>query len=41
MNFLSVLRKEILEQWRTYRFLIVAAVMVLFGLISPLLAKLN
>jgi ABC-2 type transport system permease protein len=41
MNFLTVLRKELLEQWRTYRFLIVAAVMVLFGLISPLLAKLT
>lgn len=39
MNFFLVLRKELLEQWRTYRFLIVAAVMVLFGLISPLLAK--
>jgi ABC-2 type transport system permease protein len=41
MNFFVVLRKELLEQWRTYRFLIVAAVMILFGLISPLLAKLT
>lgn len=41
MNFFTVLRKELLEQWRTYRFLIVAAVMVLFGLLSPLIAKLT
>jgi ABC-2 type transport system permease protein len=39
MKFMHVLRKELLEQWRTYRFLIVAAVLVLFGLVSPLLAK--
>ena len=39
MNFLAVLRKEMLEQWRTYRFLIVAAVFAAFGLASPLLAK--
>lgn len=41
MNFLVVLRKELLEQWRTYKLLIVAAVLVVFGLISPLLAKLT
>jgi len=41
MNFFNVLRKELLEQWRTYRFLIVAAVMIGFGLLSPLLAKLT
>jgi ABC-2 type transport system permease protein len=39
MNFGVVLRKEIMEQWRTKRILIVAAVLVLFGLASPLLAK--
>lgn len=39
MNFVIVLRKELLEQWRTFRFLIVAAVLVAFGLSSPLLAK--
>ncbi|MBI4732357.1 MAG: ABC transporter permease subunit [Chloroflexi bacterium] len=39
MNFFIVLRKEITEQWRTKRLLIVAAVLVLFGLASPLLAK--
>jgi ABC-2 type transport system permease protein len=41
MNFLVVLRKELIEQWRTYKLLIVAAVLVVFGLISPLLAKLT
>ena len=39
MNFMTVFRKEIQEQWRTYRFLIVAAVFAAFGLASPLLAK--
>jgi len=39
MNFMAVFRKEMLEQWRTYRFLIVAAVFAAFGLASPLLAK--
>ena len=39
MNFITVFRKEMQEQWRTYRFLIVAAVLVAFGLASPLLAK--
>jgi ABC-2 type transport system permease protein len=41
MNFLIVLRKELLEQWRTYKLLIIASVLVVFGLISPLLAKLT
>ena len=39
MNFMAVFRKEMQEQWRTYRFLIVAAVFVAFGMASPLLAK--
>jgi ABC-2 type transport system permease protein len=39
MNFIPVFRKEMQEQWRTYRFLIVAAVFTAFGLASPLLAK--
>jgi ABC-2 type transport system permease protein len=39
MNFFIVLRKELLELWRTKRFLIVAAVLIMFGLVSPLLAK--
>jgi ABC-2 type transport system permease protein len=39
MNFITVFRKEMQEQWRTYRFLIIAAVLAAFGLASPLLAK--
>jgi ABC-2 type transport system permease protein len=39
MNFWVVFRKEMLEQWRTYKVLIVATVLFLFGLTSPLLAK--
>ena len=39
MNFITVFRKEMQEQWRTYRFLIVAAVFAAFGLASPLFAK--
>jgi ABC-2 type transport system permease protein len=39
MNFFVVLKKELIEQWRTKRLLIVGAVFVLFGLSSPLLAK--
>ena len=40
-NFLNVFYKEMTEQWRTYRLLIVVAVMAVFGLASPLLAKLT
>jgi len=39
MNFIKVLRKEMMEQWRTYRFLIILAVLVVFGMTSPLLTK--
>lgn len=39
MNFLIVLRKELLELRRTQRFLIIASILILFGLASPLLAK--
>ncbi len=39
MNFLAALRKEWLEQWRTYRLLAVGVVLVVFGLLSPLIAK--
>lgn len=35
------LRKELLEQWRSYRLLVVVVVFALFGLTSPLLAKLT
>lgn len=40
MNFISIFRKETLEQWRTHRFLVVAAVLTVFGLLSPVIAKL-
>lgn len=39
MTFLASLRKEFLEMARTYRLLILAAVLILFGLLSPLMAK--
>lgn len=39
MNFLAALRKEWLEQWRTFRLLAVGVVLVFFGLLSPLFAK--
>ncbi len=41
MNFFIVLGKELTEQWRTRRLLIVGAVLAVFGLTSPLLAKLT
>ena len=41
MSFWVALRKEMLEQWRSYRLLIVLAVLLVFGLLSPLLAKLT
>jgi len=39
MNFSAALRKEILESWRTHRFLVVVSVLVIFGILSPLTAK--
>jgi len=39
MNFPAALHKEILESWRTYRFLVVISVLVIFGILSPLTAK--
>ena len=39
MIFLTALRKEFFGQWRSYRFLVVAAVLLAFGLLSPLAAK--
>jgi len=39
MAFYAALRKEFTEQWRTYRFLVLAIVILFFGLTSPLLAK--
>ena len=41
MSFLVALRKELLEQWRSYRLLIAVVVLAAFGLMSPLLAKLT
>lgn len=38
-GFMTSLRKELLEQWRTYRFLAVAVVLILFGILSPVTAK--
>ncbi len=40
MIFLAVLRKELLEQWRSRRLVAVAAVFLFFGFLSPLSAKL-
>jgi len=37
--FVTALRKELLEQWRTRRLLVVAVVLLIFGLLSPLLAR--
>lgn len=37
--FWVALRKELLEQWRSYRLVIVGAVLLVFGFASPLLAK--
>lgn len=41
MIFFTALRKELMEQWRSYRLLIVGAVLIVFGMTSPLLAKLT
>jgi ABC-2 type transport system permease protein len=38
-QFGTLLRKELLEQWRTRRVLVVFVVFLLFGLTSPLLAR--
>jgi ABC-2 type transport system permease protein len=39
MTFLVALRKELLEQVRSYRLLVVVAVLFVFGLIAPLTAR--
>lgn len=39
MIFFVALRKEFLEQWRSYRILVVVVVLLAFGLVSPLAAK--
>jgi ABC-2 type transport system permease protein len=38
---MTALRKEVLEQWRTYRLLLVSAVLIAFGMLSPLIAKIT
>lgn len=38
-GFPALLRKELREAWRTSRLLVVGAVFLLFGILSPLLAK--
>ena len=40
MIFLAVLRKELVEQWRTRRWVTAAVVFLFFGFLSPLGAKL-
>ena len=40
MIFLAMLRKELVEQWRSRRLVAVAAVLLFFGFLSPLTAKL-
>jgi ABC-2 type transport system permease protein len=37
--FFVALRKELIEQWRSYRLLIASVILVIFGLLSPLAAK--
>lgn len=37
--FFAAVRKELVQQWRTYRILVIAAVFILFGLTSPLAAR--
>jgi len=37
--YLTLLRKELLEQWRTRKIIVVLAVFLLFGLVSPLMAR--
>ena len=39
-GFIAFTKKEVLESFRTYRILILAAVFFLFGMLSPLTAKL-
>jgi ABC-2 type transport system permease protein len=39
MNLMTALRKELMEQWRTSRLIVLVVVLLIFGLTSPLLAK--
>jgi ABC-2 type transport system permease protein len=38
-GFFPLLKKEMTEQWRTYRLLIIASVFLLFGITTPLMLK--
>ena len=38
-QFMTAVRKELQQQWRTRRFIVVGAVFIVFGMISPLLAR--
>jgi ABC-2 type transport system permease protein len=40
MTFLAVLRKELVEQWRTRRWVVATVVFLFFGFLSPLSARL-
>jgi ABC-2 type transport system permease protein len=37
--FMAAIMKELKQQWRTRRFIVVGAVFVVFGMVSPLLAR--
>lgn len=37
--FLTAVSKEVKQQWRTRRFIVVGAVFIVFGMVSPLLAR--
>lgn len=39
-GYIAFIKKELMEQWRTFKWLIVLAVFFLFGMMSPLTAKL-
>jgi ABC-2 type transport system permease protein len=41
MPTMTLIHKELLEQWRTRRFLVLGAVFLFFGLLSPITAKLT
>ncbi len=39
MNLLAAIRKELIEQWRTYRLLILVVILFVWAMLSPLGAK--
>ncbi|NSW90696.1 MAG: ABC transporter permease [Firmicutes bacterium] len=39
-TFIVFIKKELMEQWRNYRIIVLFSVLLLFGMSSPLLAKL-